>query len=173
MRNKTIAVDICNTLADIVGEIEIRLGKSPTPNNYFHPALKGKDDFFIKNLDIFLDAKVLGNSNEVISELAKYNKIVYITARPEVSKLVTKIWLRNNGYPTGPIYFTNNKPKIAKKLGVDIAFEDAPHEIEKYHTFSKGIEVMVKRQSYNMGYRNLFEWEDISLEKQVQVDKNS
>lgn len=171
MRNKIIAVDICNTLADVISEIEERLGKSPTPNLYFHPALKGNEDFFTSNLDVFLDAKVLGNSNEVINELAKYNEIVYITARPRIAELVTKIWLRDNYFPIRPIYFTNNKPKIANKLGVNIALEDAPHEIEKYRIFSKSVEVMVKKQPYNKNFENLFEWEDIFFAKQAKVDK--
>lgn len=169
IRNRVIAVDICNTLADVVAELNARLGVSPTPDVYFHPGIKDRD-YFKNNLDVFLDAKVLGISNLVISELAKYNKIVYITARPKESELVTRIWLKRNGFPKGELYFSNDKPGIASKLGVDMAFEDAPHEIDNYRNNTK-VEVLVKKQPYNLGYENLFEWENLMPMTQVSADK--
>ena len=171
LKNKIIAVDICNTLADVISELNARLGVSPTPDVYFHPGIKDRD-YFKKNLDVFLDAKVLGNSNVVISELAKYNKIVYITARPKESELVTRIWLKKNGFPKGELHFTNDKPSIASKLGVDMAFEDAPHEIDNYRN-NTNVEVLVKKQPYNLGYENLFDWCDFSFVEQVQADKKN
>jgi hypothetical protein len=151
---KVIAVDLCNTVADINSVIESRLGKNPDPTNYIHPALY--PTFFEENLDIFLIASPLGESAEILQELSKYNRIVYITARPKVAGFVTKIWLRVSGYPKGKVYFTDNKVEVAKKLGVTLAVEDAPHEIELYH--EAGIEVLVKATPYNKQYRNRFAW---------------
>jgi 5'(3')-deoxyribonucleotidase len=158
--NKTIAVDICNTLADVLSELEARLGKFPNPNSYFHPALMDNPHYFEENLDIFLSAKPIGNSAQILRELSKFNKIVYITARPKAAELVTKVWLRNNGYPKAKIYFTDNKVKVAKSIGVDIAIDDSPSEIESY--MDAGIQVIVKQQDYNVGYFNRFDWDNIA-----------
>lgn len=165
MKGKIIGVDICNTIADVMGELNKRFGNSPTPNVYFHPGLSGIPTFFEDNLDVFLDAKVIESSNIVLRELAKANKIVYITARPEKAYFVTKLWLKRNGFPKGEIYFTKEKPKIANMLKVDVVFEDAPHEIDNYLQYSKDIEVMVKRQPYNLEFDNLFDWNDTKLAK--------
>jgi 5'(3')-deoxyribonucleotidase len=159
LKNKTIAVDICNTLADVIKELNRRLGANPDPSIYFHPALKGKKNFFKENLDIFKVAQPIGNSAEKLRELAKNNNIVYITARPEVSREVTIKWLEEHNYPKADIYFTNNKVEIAKKLGVDLAIDDAPREIKEYR--KAGYDVLVKKQSYNEEFGNLFDWEMI------------
>lgn len=169
LRGRTIAIDICNTLADVVAEIESRLGKNPISGEYIHPGISKYPLFFEENLDVFLNAKVIGNSVDVIKELAKHNTIYYVTARPKVAELVTKIWLRKNDYPEAKIYFTNNKPKIAKALGVNLAIEDAPFEINRY--IESGIEVMVKSQPYNINrFKNCFEWEDISFQLKAEAD---
>lgn len=162
--NKIIAVDICNTIADIMPELNVRLGYNPNLSEYFHPGLSDKPHFFEENLDIFLEAKPIGNSAEILRGLAQNNTIVYITARPQVSELVTRIWLRKNGYPKAPIYFTNNKVEIASKLGVDIALEGAPHEIERY--IDSGVKVLVKEQSYNTNHSDRFEW---GLESEIML----
>lgn len=159
LTNKVIAVDICNTIADVNRELTVRLGFNPNPTVYFHPALKNKPNYFEDNLDIFLKAKPIGVSAQVLRELSKHNKIVYITARPKVAEEVTKLWLAKKGYPISDIYFTNNKVEIASKLGVDLAIDDAPYEIERY--IEAGIDVLVKKQDYNFRYENRFEWANL------------
>lgn len=156
--NKTIAVDICNTIADIISELDARLGHNPNPSEYFHPGLKDRPNFFEENLDIFLNAKPIDGSMEAIRELSYQNEIIYITARPKVAEFVTRIWLKKNGYPIKNIYFTDNKVEIASRLNVDIAIDDAPYEIERY--IESGIEVLVKRQDYNAHFPSRFEWDN-------------
>lgn len=165
LKNSTIAVDICNTIADVISELDARLGHNPNPARYFHPGLWDKPYYFEENLDIFLDAKPIGNSVEILSELSVYNEIVYITARPEIAEFVTKLWLKENNYPKGKLYFSKNKAKLASKLGVDIAIEDAPFEIERY--IKAGIKVFVKEQAYNVGYENRFEWEYKKIRREL------
>ena len=162
-KNKIIAVDICNTIADIISEIDARLGHNSNPANYFHSALWDKPYYFEENLDIFLDAKPIGDSIEILNELSMYNEIIYITARPEITEFVTRLWLRENNYPKGKVYFSKNKAKLASKLRVDIAIEDAPFEIERY--IKTGIKVFVKKQAYNVNYKNRFEWENSQKKK--------
>lgn len=160
-KTKVIAVDICNTLADVVKEIDARLGRNPNPAKYFHPGLWDKPSYFEENLDVFLDAEPIGDSVKKLNELSIYNEIVYITARPKISEFVTRLWLKRHGYPKGKIYFTINKVDIASKLGVDIAIDDAPFEIERY--IKAGIKVYVKKQPYNAGYDNRFDWDDVKV----------
>lgn len=154
--NKIIAIDICNTLADIITEIEVRLGHNPNPTEYFHPGINKYPRFFEDNLDVFLNAKAIGDSALQLRELSKNNTIVYLTARPQIAEFVTRLWLKNNGYPIAPIYFTNNKVRVASKLGVNLAIEDAPFELDRY--MEADIEVLVKQQSYNLMYSNRFDW---------------
>lgn len=152
-----IAIDICNTLADVNKELEKAIGHNPIPSSYYHPKLT--DNFFKKNLWVFTQAKAIEHSLEVLKKLSKNNKLIYITARPIEAKAVTIGWLKNNGYPDGEVIFTNNKAAIAKQLGVQLAIDDAPHEIESY--CKAGIEVLVKQQPYNIQYPNRFEWAEI------------
>lgn len=169
---KTIAIDICNTIADINGELDKRLGHSSNPYQYFHSALSDKPFYFEKNLDIFLMAKPIGNSVEILRELSIHNTIMYITARPKISEFVTRLWLKNNGYPLSKIYFTNNKVEISFKLDIDLAIDDSPFELERY--ISAGIEVLTKEQTYNIGLPNRFNWEDVTVNKLlggIQVNK--
>lgn len=162
---KTIAIDLCNTIADVIGELEVRLGHNPNPNQYFHPGLIDKPNYFEDNLDIFLVAKPIGNSAEILRELSINNNIVYITARPKIAEFVTRVWLKRNNYPLSKIYFTNNKVDIAAKLGVDLAIDDAPFEIERY--INAGIEVLTKEQTYNTRLPNRFNWEDVTVNKML------
>ena len=118
LTNNIIAVDICNTIADVISVINARLGHNPNPAEYFHPALWDKPYYFEENLDIFLEAKHIGSSIEILNELSIYNEIIYITARPEIAEFVTKLWLKENNYPKGKVYFSKNKAKLASKLGV-------------------------------------------------------
>lgn len=159
LKDKVIAVDICNTIANVVNELESRLGHNPKPNLYFHPGIKDKPNYFKENLDVFLDAKPIGKSAKILNELSLYNEIVYITARPKIAEFVTRLWLRKYGYPMSKVYFTNNKVEIATRLGVDIAIDDAPFELERY--INAGFDVLTLEQIYNLGFPNRFVWKDI------------
>lgn len=165
LKDEVIAVDICNTLADVCKELDKRLGQNLNPSLYFHQGLWDKPNFFKENLDIFSEAEVISNSVEILNELAKYNTIYYITARPKISEFVTKLWLKKHGYPIAKVYFTNNKVEIANKLGVNIAIEDAPFELEKY--IESGIEIFTHKKQYNINFPNRFNWEDINIRRMI------
>lgn len=154
MSRKIIAVDICNTLADINSEIQKVYGASPVPSVYHHP--KVNPEFFRNNLWIFEKANPFTGAAEQLTEISKTYKIIYITARPKAAQEVTIEWLQKNNFPKGIVFFTTKKAILAKSLGVMAAIEDAPNEIEGY--ISKGIPVIVKKQPYNTAYRNLFDW---------------
>lgn len=168
LRDKVIAVDLCNTIADIQKELDNRLGHNPNPSLYFHQGLWDKPNYFEENLDIFSEAEAITNSVEVLNELAKYNTIYYITARPQIAEFVTRLWLKKFAYPMAKIYFTNDKVKVANKIGVNVAIEDAPFELEKY--INAGIEVSTHKKEYNCNFPNRFEWEDIKMRRLMRDD---
>ena len=158
-----IAVDICNTLADINQVIEHMYGRNPNPRSYFHPAVSSKY-FFSYNTWIFAVAKPMVNSVAILQLLVEQgHEIVYITARPEEAMEITETWLRRNGYPEGEIHYTTNKTKveICKELGIQVAIDDAPHEINEYTT--SDIEVFIPEQEYNVQFRNRFNWNNLSF----------
>lgn len=79
----------------------------------------------------------LPHASEVLNQLVKEGHHIYfITARPgfdDVTK-VTKRWLKQHNFPyDGNNLFMNsqNKAKIAKRLGVDLFFEDAEEHLRK------------------------------------------
>ena len=150
-----IAVDICNTLADVNEVLEKAIGHNPIPSSYYHPNLP--DNYFKENLWVFAHANPIEYSKEVLYKLSQKNKIIYITARPIEAKAITIDWMNRFGYPGGKIIFERNKAAIAKEIGVDLAIDDAPHEIESY--IRAGIGVLVKQQPYNIKYSNRFEWD--------------
>ena len=165
MFNKLIAVDLCNTIADIDKEIDIRVGPKSNPNEYLHSGLKDKSYYFEQNLDIFLDAEPIAGSIEALNYLSRENRIIYVTARPKISEFITRLWLKKHKYPVGHIFFTKEKAALGISLGVDLAIEDAPFEIEKYT--SSGIEVMVKKQPYNTMFPSRFDWGELGIVGEV------
>lgn len=64
-------------------------------------------------------------SVELVSELARKYKIIYIGARDSKYTDITKEWLERNGFPKGEVYLgKNNKERmnIVKKLMYDNRF---------------------------------------------------
>ena len=159
LRNERIAVDLCNTTADILEQLNIRLGVTKDLKEYFHSGLVGKNNYFIENVDLFLAAKPLEQSIEGLRLLARYNEIIYLTARPVEAKEITENWLHKYSYPKGKLFFSEDKPSIAKGHGIKYAIEDAPHEIDSY--LQAGVSVFVYKQSYNENYPNRFSWTEL------------
>lgn len=149
-----VGIDICNTLADINYVLEKELGRNPNPSSYYHP--KVESGYFKNNLWIFDEAPSIEYSRDVLENLSGKCQVVYITARPVESRDITSRWLKRNGYPKGELLFTQDKLKVAVKLGVSLAIDDAPNELTRY--ISGNIPVWTKAQPYNVGYLNRFEW---------------
>ncbi len=59
MPRTPVAVDICNTLADINGEIEKVFGANPNPSRYYYPGVTS--EFFRNNLWVFEKAAAIVN----------------------------------------------------------------------------------------------------------------
>ncbi len=163
MANGLLAVDICNTLADVNSQIAKALGPNPNPSVYFHPGVY--PGFFEENPWVYKKAPPISGAAEVLQHLNQYWDIVYLTARPEWAKAITADWLKKWGFPTCEIVCTKNKGAEAKSLSVAMAIEDAPHEIKALEKAK--IPVLVHAQPYNYGLGvTRFSW-DLFLEEQT------
>lgn len=148
-----IAVDICNTLADVNAVLEKYYGKMPE-GIYHHPAVD--HDFFRNNPDIFREALPLPGAVQALTQLAKKEKILYLTARPLEAEEATRWFLDHYRFPYAEIIFSTNKTDIACRHKIKRAIDDSPSEIVKYK--SAGISVAVYRQHYNRQFSGRFRW---------------
>lgn len=147
LNGETIAVDLCNTVADINAILDTIFYPNRT-GEYYHPALKNwPSDFFKENLWVFREAEPFVGSASVLRFLSHRNRIFFVTARPEEARKVTAEWLEEHGFPDAEVHHTTDKVAVCKRLGVTVAFEDAPHEIRSLQ--QAGFRVFVKRHLYN------------------------
>lgn len=153
--SKVAAVDICNTIADVNAVLERLLGRKPDASSYYHPGLA--PDFFRRHAEeVFGAALPLPGAVEGVRALAKWYRIIYLTARPEEARQVTLEWLRYWGFPEGELVMTRDKVRAAGELGVDLAIDDAPHELA---ALRRAVPVVLaKKQPYNAGLAPAFEW---------------
>ena len=155
-----IAVDICNTLADVNSVLEKYFGKIPE-GSYHHPAVNA--DFFRFHPDIFREALPLPKAAESVTRIALSERILYLTARPLEAKEATIWFLEHYGFPKADILFSTEKAKMAARYNFQRAIDDSPSEIVKYK--NAGIPVAVYRQHYNRQFTGRFTWgEDIIYE---------
>jgi len=83
------------------------------------------------------------------------HEIFYVTARPGFEKIrkITVEWLQKHHFPyNGKNLYMNaqHKGKIAKKLGIDLFFEDDPYHIDKLR--EEGISTVIMDMHYNRDY---------------------
>lgn len=147
----TIGVDICNTIANLVEEVSkefnIPLGELYTrydlhkehgvPVNFFDTA---------KGLQLFKACKPFKGSAKAFNSMEGRVRVVYITARPSQTNILTYKWLMQYRFPPGPVIFTTNKLEIVKKFTVDVMVEDSPFYINQ---LSEVVPVIAKSYKYN------------------------
>ncbi|MBO8172647.1 MAG: hypothetical protein H0Z33_12265 [Bacillaceae bacterium] len=94
--------------------------------------------------------------------------IYYITARPGKPHLkeITRAWLIDYGFPFRENRLHMNawdKAEVARKLAIDLFFEDAPQHIERLT--EKGIPTIVVDAVYNQGVHpelpRISDWHDV------------
>ncbi|PTX58422.1 hypothetical protein C8P63_1169 [Melghirimyces profundicolus] len=108
---------------------------------------------------IYSLAVPLENAAPVLRDLKdKGHQIFFITARPGIPRVVrvTKDWLVKHGFPyDGENLFMNSrdKAKVAKKLGVELFFEDAPQHLDRL--MEAGVPTVVMDAVYNRHYEGL------------------
>ncbi len=145
-----VAVDICNTVADINFALAVR-----GYNTKIYPSPDLPPGFFSSptGLAVFMAAIPLPFAVEGVWQVYRSvrdtgGRLVYLTARPREARFVTRRWLELHGFPCpDAVVFAENKAEAAKRLGIDLAFEDDPDQIRALS--AAGIKVLAVEQPYN------------------------
>lgn len=145
LKKQVVLIDICNTLANVNEQIDLITGVSRPEGTYFHPAVRA--GFFEEHPEAFSNARVIDGSVEFINRLACTYEVRYFTARPESAHEVTRVWLRQNGFPEAPVTFTQDKVLSCRNMNVAFAVDDAPEEVCAYT--KAGILCLVPAWDYN------------------------
>lgn len=99
----------------------------------------------------------LPHASEVLTQLVRDGHEVYfITARPGMDNIrrVTKAWLKKHNFPyngNNLLMNSQNKAKVAKKVGIDLFFEDADEHLSKL--IAENVPTIIVDAVYN---RHLF-----------------
>lgn len=111
----------------------------------------------------------LQNAARVLNELAdEGHRIYFITARPGTKNIeaITRKWLKKYGFPyTGDNLVMNaqDKAKVAKILGVELFFEDAPNHLE--NLVKNKVPVVIVDAVYNRLFpvplKRITDWEQV------------
>jgi hypothetical protein len=149
MRKKIVVVDICNTLANVNGELARRgydtsVFPARVPINLF------------QDYSLFSEAQPINESIFLLRQLATIYSIVYLTARPIESEAVTQLWLERHYCPKSLLFHTMGRPKgeffrFFKDAGIEVAgvLEDAPHELESIREAQPHVKTFIPRWNYN------------------------
>jgi uncharacterized HAD superfamily protein len=111
----------------------------------------------------------LPHASEVLNQLVRDgHEIYFITARPGMEKIrrVTKLWLKKHSFPyNGNNLYMNsiNKAKVAKKIGIDLFFEDAEEHLNKL--VSGNVPTVIVDACYNRDLHpdllRITDWRDV------------
>lgn len=148
-----IAVDICNSVADVNSAIVQHF--KPLSEQYPLPIPDG----FWKSkegIKIFKKALPLKNAAEVISGVFNLlGGVVYVTSRPEEAEFVTYQWLKKYGFPKGRVIFCERKekPGIYAALQPCVITEDDPEVIAELQETLPNVPVLVYQWPYNRHLR--------------------
>lgn len=70
------------------------------------------------------EAEPVLDSVYALSILARLGPVIYLTSRPQETKLATLQWLRKHGYPSGKIIFTQDKISILRRFCGSVLYAD-------------------------------------------------
>lgn len=154
MRKKVFFVDICNTIANVNEQLNLRgfqtdVYPSPIPAEAFTD-------------ELFRQAKPIWTVINLVKRLVDQGySLVYLTARSENIREVTLEWLKAYDLPVGPLIHTNGRLKgeiVMELVPVDWiagAIEDSPHEIVGYVEAIPGIRLLVPEWTHNEGTKGI------------------
>jgi len=147
-----IAIDICNTIADVNSAIANRFSLS-----FEKYPLPVPDEFWMseKGTDVFKKVLPIEGAAEVVSDVSELlGGVVYVTTRPKKIEFVTRQWLKKHGFPKGSVIFCSRKekPLIYSILQPSIIAEDDPEVIVELQKLDVS-PVLVYQWPYNRHLR--------------------
>ncbi len=148
-----VAVDICNTIANVNLEL-LRHFETITFDKYPFPEVSR--DFFLtgEGLRIFRKAEAFPGAADVLNKLSgRECQIVYVTSRSRTAEFITKRWLEIHRFPKGPVFFVSQDKKadFAARKEIALFFEDEPYTAAAM--LAAGIKVFLKDWPYNRHVR--------------------
>lgn len=149
-----IAIDVCNTIADVLAKLVELLGPNPNPANYQFPG--ATPEFFERHPEVFSGALPVPGAVQGVKNLAREWKVVYLSSRPAWARQMTERWLSQWGFPPAPLILADNKAEAALRMGIDLAIDDAPHHIRAF--MENSIPVLTIAQPYNRGFPCRINW---------------
>lgn len=157
MRRPMIAVDLCNTICDVNSALEQLFCVRRQRGSMLIEGVE--ESFFRENPQFFLCPTVFPYAAETLQILALQYDITYLTARPVEAYAETMQFLYQYHFPHGEVVHSNNKAEVFQDRKMSFAFDDAPHEIQRYQ--DRNIPVFVKKWDYNEGMGIRFEWREL------------
>lgn len=116
----------------------------PDPKAYIAEVLSDAELF--GNLPLILPTKIL------LTKLGGIFRAIHVvTARPEVLKDCSRLWLDRYGIPYSKLVFTHDKGAYCHSVAASYMIEDAPHHAEDVASY--GIGVFLIDKPYNKGVR--------------------
>jgi uncharacterized HAD superfamily protein len=111
----------------------------------------------------------LPHASEVLNHLVNVgHEIYFITARPGMDNIrrVTKAWLKKHNFPyngNNLLMNSQNKAKVAKKVGIDLFFEDAEEHLNRL--VAGNIPTIIVDAVYNRNYphklHRITDWREV------------
>ncbi|QGG48282.1 5' nucleotidase, NT5C type [Heliorestis convoluta] len=150
-----IGVDICNTIARVNEALALHfLGTYTIPESlqkqrrWDLPGLT--PDFFRSPTGMIFLSQVqpYNGAAEVLSSFVRSgHKVIYITARPQETELVTRRWLKEHHFPCDEVIHSEEKGLVCIEKEVDVMIEDDPFYAQQIK--EAGVSLFLVKQRYN------------------------
>ena len=154
IRNKRVFLDVDGVLADFAGHLiqyydEVE-DKDTSVTTWADERIVKHFHLTKNDVNFWLSIPPLIDPNDINFPIAGY-----CTARlGNVPEGITEIWLRENGFPSAPVWLTDtNESKVPMLLEmcVDIMLDDAPHNFRELN--AAGIKTCLMDMPYNRDYK--------------------
>jgi hypothetical protein len=132
LKEMRIAVDICNTVANVNRELAKRF-TGFSLNLYPSPIITAGFFGSPEGLQLLNEAAPIPYAALVLQWFTRAgHEVVYVTGRPVLAADATREWLTVNGFPGGALIFLPRgyKGLFALNYGIDWFFEDDPLEAQ-------------------------------------------
>lgn len=109
-------------------------------------------DFYSERYD--LESKPIKMAQDVVNGLSDVHTQYIITARPQVARESTKLWVaRYFGLAIDGVFIIHNEHKgeLARAIGADMAIDDMPKHCQEYNEC--GVKSFIYDAPYNIEYR--------------------
>lgn len=157
-----IAVDLCNTVADIDPVLRRILNVPTEVRQRDLWRFGATTDFFrsAQGLKVFAEVAPIAGAVEGVRELIRSGfEVAYVTARPVEAVQTSRVWLARHGFPRpSAVYCTDDKVATVRRLGAVVAIDDWPPEVAR---LSEAVPVVIHSRWFNERGFFGYKWSEI------------